>query len=111
MELFDQMQGKGCKPDSVTYGGLILAHERGGQWRRALTAFDQMKTTNCRPDSVVYNTVVGVLWNTGVVWAQAKAVQVHVLNSHNACSGGRRVLPKDCSCLGLSNGCAGACAA
>ena len=71
------MQSKGCKPDSVTYGGLILAYEKGGQWRRALAVFDQMKSNNCRPDSVVYNTVVGVLWNTGVVWAQAKAVQVH----------------------------------
>lgn len=77
VELFDQMQAKGCKPDSVTYGGLILAYERGDQWRRALAAFDQMKNNNCRPDSVVYNTVVGVLWNTGIVWAQAKAVQVH----------------------------------
>ncbi len=77
VELFDQMQSKGCKPDSVTYGGLILAYEKGGQWRRALAALDQMKSNNCRPDSVVYNTVVGVLWNTGVVWAQAKAVQVH----------------------------------
>ena len=38
-----------------------------------------MKNNNCRPDSVVYNTVVGVLWNTGVVWAQAKAVQVSAL--------------------------------
>lgn len=76
MELFEQMQAKGCKPDSVTYGGLILAFEKGNQWRRALAAFDQMKNNNCRPDSVVYNTVVGVLWNTGVVWAQAKAVQV-----------------------------------
>ena len=76
VELFDQMQAKGCKPDSVTYGGLILAYEKGDQWRRALAAFDQMKNNNCRPDSVVYNTVVGVLWNTGVVWAQAKAVQV-----------------------------------
>ncbi len=71
------MQSKGCKPDSVTYGGLILAYEKGAQWRRALAALDQMKSNNCRPDSVVYNTVVGVLWNTGVVWAQAKAVQVH----------------------------------
>ena len=75
-ELFEQMQAKGCKPDSVTYGGLILAYEKGDQWRRALAAFEQMKNNNCRPDSVVYNTVVGVLWNTGVVWAQAKAVQV-----------------------------------
>ncbi|KAL3162889.1 hypothetical protein ABBQ32_009337 [Trebouxia sp. C0010 RCD-2024] len=76
VELFEQMQAKGCKPDSVTYGGLILAFEKGDQWRRALAAFDQMKNNNCRPDSVVYNTVVGALWNTGVVWAQAKAVQV-----------------------------------
>lgn len=82
VELFDQMQAKGCKPDSVTYGGLILAYEKGDQWRRALAAFDQMKNNNCRPDSVVYNTVVGVLWNTGVVWAQAKAVQVPLLLLH-----------------------------
>ena len=83
------MQAKGCKPDSVTYGGLILAYEKGGQWRRALAAFDQMKNNNCRPDSVVYNTVVGVLWNTGVVWAQAKAVQVpchcHTAFVHSIC--------------------------
>lgn len=86
VELFDQMQSKGCKPDSVTYGGLILAYEKGDQWRRALAAFDQMKSNNCRPDSVVYNTVVGVLWNTGVVWAQAKAVQVHRHAPVEACS-------------------------
>lgn len=68
------MQSKGCKPDSVTYGGLITALEKGGQWRRALAAFEQMKSNGCRPDSVVYNTIVGVLWRTGVLWAQAKAV-------------------------------------
>ena len=84
VELFEQMQAKGCKPDSVTYGGLILAFEKGSQWRRALAAFDQMKNNNCRPDSVVYNTVVGVLWNTGVVWAQAKAVQVRAWGAADA---------------------------
>lgn len=80
-ELFEQMQTRGCKPDSVTYGGLILAYEKGGQWRKALAAFEQMKQNNCRPDSVVYNTTVGLLWNTGVVWAQAKAIEVSCRNN------------------------------
>ena len=80
-ELFEQMQTRGCKPDSVTYGGLILAYEKGGQWRKALAAFEQMKQNNCRPDSVVYNTTVGLLWNTGVVWAQAKAIEVSCSNN------------------------------
>lgn len=37
------MQTQGCKPDSITYCGLITAYERGGQWRRALKAFEQMQ--------------------------------------------------------------------
>ncbi|KAL4422946.1 hypothetical protein ABPG75_009143 [Micractinium tetrahymenae] len=83
-ELFEQMQHRGCKPDSVTFGGLIAAYDRAGHWRRALTAFEQMKVHNCRPDSVVYNTVVGALWRTGLVWAQAKAMQIF----HAACRQG-----------------------
>ena len=31
---------------------------------------------NCRPDSGVYNAVVGTLWSTGVLAAQAKGVAV-----------------------------------
>ena len=55
-----------------------------GLWRRALTAFEQMKAHNCRPDSVVYNTIIGSLWATGLVWAQAKATQIF----HAACRQG-----------------------
>ena len=138
------MQHKGCKPDSVTFGGLISAYDRAGRllwvwvlvcvcvwgagngrvaawrgrrgvfgcarrasapppfaphvpppstahrqcpaghWRRALTAYEQMKALNCRPDSVVYNTIVGALWKTGLVWAQAKAAHIF----HAACRQG-----------------------
>lgn len=78
------MQHRGCKPDAVTFGGLIAAYDRAGLWRRALTAFEAMKAHNCRPDSVVYNTVVGSLWATGLVWAQAKATQIF----HAACRQG-----------------------
>lgn len=66
------MQSKGCKPDSVTFGGLIAAYDRAGHWRRALTTYEQMRAHNCRPDSVVYNTIVGALWKTGLVWAQVR---------------------------------------
>ena len=27
-ELFEQMHGRGCRPDPVTYGGLIAAYEK-----------------------------------------------------------------------------------
>jgi pentatricopeptide repeat protein len=36
------MLGQGCTPDAITYGALICALDRGGQWRRALGAFAQM---------------------------------------------------------------------
>jgi pentatricopeptide repeat protein len=35
-EVFEQMQGSGCKPDVVTYTALVSAYERGGQWVKAL---------------------------------------------------------------------------
>ncbi len=37
-EVFEQMLPCGCKPDAVTYGILISAYERGGQWCRAIQA-------------------------------------------------------------------------
>jgi len=83
-ELFNAMPGKGCRPDAVTYGSLITAYDRAGQWQRALTAYESMKTVNCRPDSVVYNTVIGSLWQTGLLWAQAKAMFIF----HCACKAG-----------------------
>lgn len=70
------MQGRGVKPDNVTYSGLIAAFERGGQWREALRAFEGMRAANCRPDSAAYNTAVGVLWSTGLASVQARAMQL-----------------------------------
>ena len=39
---FQQMLAQGCTPDGITYSALITAFERGGQWRRALSAYAQM---------------------------------------------------------------------
>lgn len=55
---------------------MISAFEKGGQWRRALEAFEQMRVQQCLPDSIVYNAVVDALWETGVMWAQRKALRL-----------------------------------
>lgn len=66
------MQQQGCTPDVVTYTALISAYEKGGQWRRALTAYEAMRMHGCKPDSIVYNAIIDALWETGVIWAQRK---------------------------------------
>lgn len=73
-EVLSQMQRQGCSPDVVTYTAMIQAYERGGQWRRALEAFEEMNAAGCTPDSIVYSTIIDVLWETGVAWAQHKAL-------------------------------------
>ncbi|GBF98291.1 hypothetical protein Rsub_10954 [Raphidocelis subcapitata] len=75
--VFDQMQATGCTPDVVTYTSLISAYERGGQWQLALSAFQRMLAQGCRPDAIVYNAIIDAMWQTGVTWAQAKALELY----------------------------------
>ena len=75
-EVFEQLQVQGCTPDVVTYTALISAYERGGEWRRGLQAFEQMRSQGCRPDSIVYNAIIDAVWETGVIWAQRRALQI-----------------------------------
>lgn len=75
-DVFEQMRIQGCAPDVVTYTALISANERGGQWRRALHAYEQMVTQGCRPDAIVYNAIIDAVWETGVIWAQRKALEI-----------------------------------
>lgn len=79
------MQQQGCTPDVVTFTALISAYEKGGQWRRALAAYDMMRQQHCKPDAIVYNAIIDALWETGVVWAQRKALvlyQVQIPSMH-----------------------------
>ena len=73
-EVFEQMQAQGCPPDVVTYTALISSLEKGGQWRLAVGAFERMRRQGCRADAIVYNAVIDTLWETGVVWAQRRAL-------------------------------------
>eukprot|EP00879_Flechtneria_rotunda_P008397 GHRR01008796.1.p1 GENE.GHRR01008796.1~~GHRR01008796.1.p1 ORF type:complete len:458 (+),score=137.47 GHRR01008796.1:1487-2860(+) len=76
-QVFEQMQEQGCTPDVVTYTALISTLERGGQWQLALESFTEMVSRGCRPDAIVYNAIIDTLWQTGVVWAQAKARELY----------------------------------
>ena len=60
----------------VTYTALISAYERGGQWQKALQAFHKMCVQGCKPDAIVYNAIIDTLWETGIIWAQGKALQL-----------------------------------
>ncbi|KXZ56011.1 hypothetical protein GPECTOR_2g1563 [Gonium pectorale] len=75
-EVFEQMNAHGCTPDVVTYTALISAYERGGQWQKALQAFHKMCVQGCKPDAIVYNAIIDTLWETGIIWAQSKALQL-----------------------------------
>jgi pentatricopeptide repeat domain-containing protein 1 len=70
------MPAQGCKPDSITYSALITAYQRAGQWKRALRAFEDMQMEGLHPDSVVFNTLLEVLWQSGVLLAQMRAAQL-----------------------------------
>jgi pentatricopeptide repeat protein len=73
-EVFEQMKTNKCTPDVVTYTALVSAYERGGQWMKALEAFNQMqRQRKCSADAILYNTLLDVLWDTGVPWAQQQA--------------------------------------
>jgi pentatricopeptide repeat domain-containing protein 1 len=74
------MQQQGCIPDVVTFTALISAYEKGGQWRRALAAYELMRQQRCKPDAIVYNAIIDALWETGVIWAQRKALTLYQVN-------------------------------
>ena len=45
-------------------------------WRRcaALDTFEAMLQSGCRPHAAVYSSIIDVLWQTGITWAQVKAL-------------------------------------
>ena len=75
-QIFERMKIQNCKPDSMTYTALLHAFEKGGQWHRAVRIFEQMVQQGCRLDTLVHHTIIDLLWQSGVVWAQGKALQL-----------------------------------
>ncbi|GFH07484.1 uncharacterized protein HaLaN_02291 [Haematococcus lacustris] len=97
LELFAQMHAENCKPNTVTYNSLIAACGHGGHWEKATELFDTMAVYGCKPDSVtfsalaagchpdaaLFNSLMEVLWQSGVVLAQARAMQLWSLANRN----------------------------
>jgi pentatricopeptide repeat domain-containing protein 1 len=69
------------KPDVITFGALISALERGGQWRLALGVFDEMQASGVKPSVQVYTSVLnacerGGQWDRAAgLFAQLEAQQ------------------------------------
>ena len=49
----------------------------------ALDTFEAMLASGSRPHAAVYSSIIDVLWQTGIPWAQAKAL--HLFNSAVQC--------------------------
>jgi pentatricopeptide repeat protein len=82
-ELFDQLQGAGCKPDAVTFAALVGVYEKCGQWRPALRAWDMMHALGFHPDVGMYHALLEVLWHSGCMLPQASgapSMRTHMFN-------------------------------
>lgn len=67
--------------------GLILSVSRCA----ALDTFEAMLASGSRPHAAVYSSIIDVLWQTGIPWAQAKAL--HLFNSAVPCVASLTLLP------------------
>lgn len=74
--MFDRLPKHGCKPDAVTFANLIRAYKKGGQWCLALDTFEAMQSSGSQPHTAVFSSIIDVLWQTGIAWAQAKALRL-----------------------------------
>lgn len=74
--MFKRMAEHDCEADAVTYANLIRAYKKGGQWCHALDTFEAMQRSGCRPHAAVFSSIIDVLWQTGIAWAQAKALRL-----------------------------------
>lgn len=50
----------------------------------ALDTFEAMLHSGCRPHAAVYSSIIDVLWQAGITWAQVKALSL--FNSAVGCA-------------------------
>jgi pentatricopeptide repeat domain-containing protein 1 len=48
LELLEEVQAQGIKPDGITYNATISAYEKGGQWGRALELLEEVQANEGR---------------------------------------------------------------
>lgn len=55
----------GVEGDATTYGALMRACERGGQWRRSLSRFRDMREAGVKPDLMAYTAAISACGRGG----------------------------------------------
>ncbi len=63
------MEGR-IAPDIITYGSIISALERGGQWERALEVFERMRVGGVAPNAYIFTSLISAC-EEGGQWRQA----------------------------------------
>jgi pentatricopeptide repeat domain-containing protein 1 len=62
-----------AKPDRITYGSLISALERGGQWERALAVYEDMLAAGIQPNGYIFTSLINAC-EKGGQWERAVAL-------------------------------------
>ena len=71
LQLFQAMQTDArTRPDVVSYGCIMRACERAGQWALAITLFDEMLEAGLRPNARVFASAIGAC-ERGQQWERA----------------------------------------
>ena len=68
----------GLNPTRLEYSSLTSTLRNGRLPHRchAVETLEAMQDSGCSPHAAVYSSVIDALWQTGIVWAQAKALQL-----------------------------------
>merc|ERR1712228_544117 len=59
--IFIEMQDHGLKPNIITYNALIMAFEKGCQWKLGLQIFVCMQKTGTEPNIITHNRLIRML--------------------------------------------------
>lgn len=96
--MFERLGDHSCKPDAVTFANLIRAYKKGGQWCLALDTFEAMQASGCQPHTAVFSSIIDVLWQTGIGWAQAKALRLFTAAVRSGPLDSSQLTRVDCTC-------------
>lgn len=85
--VFDGLVSAGLTPDAASYGALMRAYHRAGQWVQLGCVYEAMMAAGHKPSSEQHSFVIGALWASGTPWGQAKAAQYFKEASRSVCGG------------------------
>lgn len=58
LELLEQMQAQGVRPEAITFNAAISACEKCQQWERALGLLSEMEAQGVQPNVITYSAAI-----------------------------------------------------